>query len=157
VTGERNRQPVTSDYSHALGHAVFCFAVCEWNAVWCCERIKPTSLEKIVGEEITAGKIAKRFMDLVRNMPASEGRQELDAAASRFATLVRERNSIIHGKPCTGPSGEARLSSATVLEIGDLEAAADSFSACIIELNRLLYGFLASHASQAGNESAVLG
>ena len=128
MTAERLRQPVKSDYSHALGLAVFCFAVCEWNAVWCCERIKPSSLQRTVDKELTAGKIAKYFGDLVRNMPRSTARQELESAAARFLELVGVRNSILHGKPCTGPSGEARLSATRVVEIVNLEEAADHLS-----------------------------
>jgi hypothetical protein len=94
---------------------------------------------------MTAGRIAKYFIDLTRNVPRSREREELSQAAQTFARLVEERNNIIHGKPCTGPNGEPRLSSKNVIEIPDLEDAADSFTACSIELNRLFYGFLLSY------------
>lgn len=138
----RNRQPIKVDYSYALGQAAFCFSICEWNVVWSCEKIDPGALRKIVDEELTAGRIAKRFIDLVRNMPKSAAREELSAAAQEFARLVGVRNSILHGKPCTGPNGEARLSSGNVLEIADLEDAADAFSECSNKVNGLLHGFL---------------
>jgi len=125
--------------------ATYSFASCEWQAAWCCEKIRPGSLTKIVGEEMTAGKIAKYFIDLTRNMPKFREREELSQAAQTFARLVQERNRILHGKPCTGPSGESRLSSDKVIEIPDLEGAADSFAECGSELNRLSYGFLASY------------
>lgn len=142
---ERLRQPIKSDYTEALGTAAFCFSFCEWNAVYCAERIRPGSLRQFVDEELTAGKIARKLNDLTRNMPKSNEREELVAAAKAFADLVTLRNNILHGKPCTGPSGEARLSAAQILEIPDLEKAADSFSACGIELNRLLHGFLSTY------------
>jgi hypothetical protein len=142
---DRLRQPIGADYAKALGDASFCFSILEWNVVWACERIEPGSLRNIVNEELTAGKIAKRFLDLVRNMPKARERQELTAAAQEFNRLVGIRNCIVHGKPCTGPSGEARLSSQGVLEISDLEEFADSFSACGIEVNRLLHGYLATY------------
>ena len=129
---------------HALGIATFCFAICEWNAVYCAERIRPGSLGSFI-KELTAGKIAKKLSDLTRNMPKSVEREELIAAAQGFADLVPLRNRILHGKPCTGPSGKARLSSTKILEIADLEDAADAFSACSIELNRLLHGFLSGY------------
>jgi hypothetical protein len=130
---------------HALGTATFCFAICEWNAVYCAERIRPGSLGTFVQDELTAGKIAKKLVDLTRNMPKSAERGELIAAAQKFADLVTQRNRILHGKPCTGPNGKARLSNAKVFEIPDLQDAADAFSACSIELNRLLHGFLSTY------------
>lgn len=94
---------------------------------------------------MTAGKIAKRFIDLCRNMPKSKERDKLFNAAKCFSTLVSERNRILHGKPCTGPSGEAKLSSSGVIEISDLESAADAFVECSCELNAIFYGFLQTY------------
>lgn len=148
MNNARLRQAVKPDYLHALGEATYCFALCEWQVVWCCEKIRPNSASKFVAEKLEAGKIAKRFIDLTRNMPPSKGRDELCSSAAKFALLVKLRNAIIHGKPCTGPNGEARLSSPTVLEIADLENAADEFSQCSIELNAQFYGFLASYVPQ---------
>lgn len=146
MSGDRLRQPIKSDYTHALGVATFCFAICEWNAVYCAERIKPGSLNKFVEDELTAGKIAKKLLDLARNMPPMKERAEIIAAGQAFADIVPLRNSILHGKPCTGPNGDARLSGSSVMEIPDLERAADAFSTCSIELNRLLHGFLATYS-----------
>lgn len=143
----RNRQAVKQDYVLALGMATWSFASCEWQVVWCCERIKPGSIKKIVGEELTAGKIAKHFIDLTRNMPKSGEREELKELAQEFAGLVQVRNSILHGKPCTGPSGESRLSNAKVLEIVDLQEAADAFAHCASRLNLLYYNFLLNYTS----------
>ncbi|MEQ9919771.1 hypothetical protein ABRQ09_02770 [Pectobacterium brasiliense] len=142
---DRLRSPVQSDYTEALGRAAFTFATCEWQVVWCSEKICPGTLRKIIDKEMTAGKIAKCFIDLCRNMPASKEREELSFAAKKFATLVEERNRILHGKPCTGPNGEARLSGSGVIEIIDLNNAADSFIECSSELNRMFYGFLQSY------------
>jgi hypothetical protein len=139
----RKRQAVKPDYIEALGMAAWSFASCEWQVAWCCEKIRPGSLTKIVEEEMTAGKIAKYFIDLSRNMRPSMGRKELKAART-FVQLVQERNAILHGKPCTGPNGESRLSNTKVLEIPDLENSADSFAAYSNELNRLSYGFLST-------------
>lgn len=143
--GRRLRQAVKPDYLLAVGAATWSFASCEWQVVWCCEKIKPGSLRKIVDDEMTAGKIAKYFVDLTRNMPRSPEREELKGLASEFASLVQLRNSIVHGKPCTGPNGESRLSSNEILEIPDLEDAADAFAECGGKLNRLYYGFLVAY------------
>jgi hypothetical protein len=148
MNNDRLRQPFKSDYNQALGTAASCFAICEWNAVYCAERIKPQTLNQMVRYEFTAGQIAKKLLDITRNMPPSKEREELKNAARWFADIVPLRNKILHGKPCTGPNGEARLSSQDVIEISDLENAADAFSACSIELNRLLHGFLSTYSPQ---------
>lgn len=144
---DRKRQPVKDNYALALGGAAYCFALCEWNAVWCCERIEPGRLTKIVGNELTAGAIAKVLFDLARNMPPSPQREELKRAAEKFLRVVELRNSIFHAKPCTDPSsGNAQLSAGEkILQVSDLDAAADSFSECSIELNGLLHGFLKTY------------
>ena len=143
--GQRLRQAVKPDYTSALGMAAWSFASCEWQIAWCCEKIKPGSLRKITGKELTAGRIAKLFIDLTRNMPKSAEREELKVLAKEFSALVKLRNSILHGKPCTGPNGESRLSSSGVLEIPDLENAADAFALCGSNLNRIYYSFLVSY------------
>jgi hypothetical protein len=145
MKNDRLRQPVKPDYAQALGQAAYCFALCEWQVVWCCERIRPGSLSKIVGDELTAGAIAKRFLDITRNLSPSAVRETLKKLAARFATLVNDRNQILHGKPCTGPNGDARLSGGKVLEISDLEDAADAFSECSIELSQLFHGLLSTY------------
>lgn len=61
-------------------------------------------------------------------MPTSEARENLNAAPQEFAELVQVSNQILHSKPCAGPNGDARLSAERVLEIEDLEKAADTFS-----------------------------
>lgn len=149
MNDDRLLQPIKPDYTHALGLATFCFAICEWNAVYCAERIKPGSLNSFVTDELTAGKISKKLLDLARNMPPIKERAEIIAAAQAFSDIVPLRNSILHGKPCTGSNGNARLSGSNVIEIPDLECAADAFSACSIELNRLLHGFLATYSPPA--------
>jgi hypothetical protein len=138
----RLRQPIEDDYAHALGVATFCFAICEWNAVYCAQRIKPGSLQRFLKDELTAGRIAKKLGNLVRNMPKSKERDELQAAADEFTELVPLRNNILHGKPCSNKSGSGRLSAKGIFEVPDLEEAANRFSDCSLELNRLLYGFL---------------
>lgn len=142
---DHKRVPLATDYAQALGVATYCFASCEWNVVWCCERISPGALGHIVDEELTAGRIGKKFKDLVRNMPASPERETLGELASEFLRLVEVRNAILHGKPCTAPSGEQRLSGGRIWEPQDLLDAADAFTACSIKLNQHLHGFVAAY------------
>lgn len=141
----RLRQPVKEDYLLALGRAAYCFALCEWQVVWCSEKLHPGSAERFVRKKLEAGQIAKKFLDLTRNMSPSKDRRKLKSLAKRFAALVTRRNEIVHGKPCTRPDGEARLSSGAIIEIEDLENAADEFSLCSIELGEVFYGFLSTY------------
>jgi hypothetical protein len=142
---DRLRSPVKPEYVEAIGRAAYTFASCEWQVAWSCERIQPGSLQKLVDEELTAGRIAKKFIDLCRNMPKSKEREELQAIAQRFAELVLVRNAILHGKPCTAPDGEQRLSADKIIEISDLEIAADDFVECGSKLNEIYYRFLNSY------------
>lgn len=147
---DRLRSPVTTEYVQALGLAAYVFASCEWQVAWSCERILPGSLSKIIDGELTAGKIAKLFIDACRNMPKSKERTELQSIAQEFARLVPIRNDILHGKPCTAPSGEQRLSGQQIIEISDLEKAADEFVACGGRLNDLYYKFLVNYEPASG-------
>jgi hypothetical protein len=146
---DRLRSPVKKDYVEALGRAAYTFTSLEWQVVWCAEKIRPGSIGRIVGQEMTAGTIAKKFSDLTRNMPSSSDREALKSLASKFMELVDKRNNIMHGKPCTGPNGEARLSGEAVIEIPDLENAADDFVECSSQLNSVFYGFLQTYVPQS--------
>nr|WP_288256503.1 hypothetical protein [uncultured Pseudomonas sp.] len=150
MKGDRLRSPVKLDYIEALGRATYTFASLEWQVVWCAEKIQPSSIRKIVDKEMTAGTIANFFVNVVRNMPKIPEREELAILAARFMELVKVRNNIIHGKPCTGPNGESRLSGNKVIEIPDLEQAADDFVECGGKLNSLYYGFLKTYEPTKG-------
>lgn len=145
VSDERKLVPVDPDYMFALGIATYIFARCEWQVVWCSEKICPGSVAKIVSEEMTAGKIGKHFANVVGNMPKSKERDELSLLASEFLTLVDERNRIIHGKPCIAPNGQQRLSGNGIVEISHLKQAADAFTVCSGKLNSFFYGFLQNY------------
>jgi hypothetical protein len=140
MVGERHRIPTDTEYIAALGLATYAFARCEWQVVWCCEKLRTGAVSKVTGGEMTAGKIAKYFANLVRNMPPSETRTTLSELSEEFGRLVAVRNRIVHGKPCTAPSGAQRLSSGGVIELEDIEHAADAFAACGSALNRVYYG-----------------
>lgn len=139
---DRLRCPVEKEYVEALGLAAYTFARLEWQVVWCMEKIRPKSIHKVVGEEMTAGTIAKKFIDATRNMPKSKEREALKKLAQKFMELVQIRNQIMHGKPCTSPNGDQRLSNNEIIEIATLESSADDFVECGGKLNDLFYGFL---------------
>lgn len=142
MAGERNRIPVDKKYIHSLGLATFAFAGCGWQAVWCCEKMEPGILREFQSKEATAGTIAKKFVNLVRNMPPSKEREALALNAQEFLRLVSTRNKIVHGKPCTSPDGSQRLSSGGVIELSEVNDAADNFSSCGDKFNSQFYGFL---------------
>ncbi len=155
MNDDRKRVPLASGYAFALGTVTYCFARCEWDVVWCCERIQPGALRRMA--QLRAGAIAIRFENLIKRMPSSPERQELQTLAGRFTQLVKIRNGILHGKPCTAPRGEQRLSSGAILEVADLERSADDFTECSSGLNSLLHGFLSTFAGlppQAGPNPA---
>jgi len=139
----RLRQPIQEPYATALGTAAFCFAICEWNAVWCCERMKAGSINEI--KDRTAGKIHKRMKHLVSLMPSAPDHQELVDACAEFDSMVKVRNRILHGKPGAAPGNQPRLfHDGGPWEISDLEDAADAFSVCSQRLNTLAHGYLAT-------------
>ena len=142
---DRLKCPVEKDYVEAIGVAAYTFSRLEWQVVWCMEKIRPESIRKVVGEEMTAGTIAKKFMDATRNMPKSKEREELKILAKRFMELVQIRNDSMHGKPCTSPEGEQRLSGTAIIEVVDLENSADEFTECAGKLNTIFYDYLSTY------------
>lgn len=142
---DRFRCPVEKEYAEAIGLAAYTFARLEWQVVWCMEKIQPGSICKVVEEEMTAGKIAKRFIEATRSMPRSKEREVLKEYAQKFMALVQIRNQIMHGKPCTSPTGDQRLSGNDIIEIPTLETAADDFVECSDKLNELFYDFLQTY------------
>lgn len=140
--------PLDPAYAASLGTVAFCFASCEWNVAWCCERLRPGSHNKFRIGKATAGQIGKTFRNLIRNMPPSSERDALDRLAVEFLELVELRNDIMHGKPCDAPTGTHRLSGSQIWHIPDLNAAADRFTECSIEVNDMLHGFLATYSPQ---------
>ncbi|MEK2144628.1 hypothetical protein WOC23_21825, partial [Vibrio parahaemolyticus] len=145
---DRLKCPVENDYVQAIGLAAYTFARLEWQVVWCMEKIKPESVHKVVDQEMTAGTIAKRFIDATRNMPKTKDREALKALAQKFMALVQVRNQIMHGKPCTSPDGKQRLTGESVIELNTLEDAAGDFVECANKLNDMYYGFLSTYEAK---------
>lgn len=139
---DRLRVSVEDAYVHALGLATYCFAMLEWNAVWCCEKIVTGSINSLADK--TAGNIARQFIKIVTAMPPSADQAALHAAATDFKALVETRNGIMHGKPGTDVDGGQRLFRDGIAWTADsLNDAADRFTECSSRLNAMLYGFLA--------------
>lgn len=116
------------DYASALGAAVYAFASLEWNAVICCERLEPGSMDDL--SERTAGRVADTLLSLARKHEPA-----LVDAASDFEALVATRNNLVHARPGTTAAGLAGL-----FRHGDewtqeeLRAVAGMFEACAARL-----------------------
>jgi hypothetical protein len=137
---DRLRQPIEPEYAQSLGVAIFCFAILEWNAVYCCERIQAGYINTVEKQQST--NIAEKLLSLAKKQ-RKELRDKLIPPAGRFLQLVKMRNDLVHGRPATGQSEKGCLNRRgkewTVAMIND---AADEFSAWSIELNALLYSEL---------------
>jgi hypothetical protein len=139
ATDNRPRIPVEPAYTEALGLAVYAFARLEWNAVWCCERLKPNYV-RTLGRK-TAGKIGENLQLYAKTIADQPLQADCASAADEFMQMVKLRNAIVHGKPGTAPYGDQRLfNKGQSLSIADLYAAADAFTRCGARLNELLHG-----------------
>lgn len=148
MTDERLRIPVSPDYTSALGLAVYCFASLEWNAVWCCERIEPGSIDSL--DERTAGRVADTLLHLVKRLQISAEQASLENAAADFRFLVGTRNNLVHAKPATALDGRQGLSRhGDHWTIDELEGVADAFAACSMRLSEALHGLLKEGAELA--------
>ena len=146
MNDERLRIPVHPDYTSALGVAVYCFASLEWNAVWCCERIEPGSIESL--EDRTAGRVADTLLHLVKGLKPSQEQLELEGAAADFRFLVGTRNNLVHAKPGTAPDGaHVLLRHGDQWTLAELMRVADAFAACSLRLDRAWHGLLGGHPS----------
>jgi hypothetical protein len=91
-----------------------------------------------LAKKLTAGRIAKKFIELVDERASSSMRAELARDALEFDTLVTRRNEILHGKPCTGEDGKPALFGGNRFwPVSDLDVAADAASALSISLGAL--------------------
>jgi hypothetical protein len=140
---ERLKIPVLPDYASALGLAIYCFADLEWNAVWCCERLEPGSIENL--EDRTAGRVADTLLHLVKRLRSSSEQTELGYAAADFRFLVGTRNNLVHAKPGkTHDGAQGLFRHGDPWTLVELEGVADAFAACSTRINNSLSGLLSS-------------
>ena len=138
---DRLRVAVDMPYVEAIGRATYVFAVLEWNAVYCCERMQGGYINSLAKK--TAGKVAKDLVRLVSKLPNQQDKIDCSSPAQEFKRLVVVRNRIVHGKPGTASNCDQRLfHDGTPLTPAMIDDAADEFAACSAELNTLLYNQL---------------
>ncbi|WP_197051882.1 hypothetical protein [Sphingomonas sp. 35-24ZXX] len=144
MQNDRKRISIDDQYAHALGLAAYCFAICEWNAVWSAERLQPGYISTIEPLRKTAGVIAKELIDLVKAINDPTLRAICLIPSMEFQRLVQERNGLLHGKPGTAPNGDQRLfRRGQEWTISAIDAFADEVSACSILLNEIVHEDLA--------------
>lgn len=140
---KNDRLLVTLDdpYAQALGLALFCFARLEWDAVHCCEKMKPGFINDL-GRR-TAGMIAAELIQLASARPDWS---TVEAQCLEFKRLVVVRNEIMHGKPGSlGAEREQRLFHlGSPWTIEKVNKAADEFTACQIHVNDFLHKVLSN-------------
>lgn len=144
---DRLRSPFKDGYLLELGRALAIFATLEWNAVYCCNGIRPGFINTIRGNgkrrALTSGEIATKLVNFSKDMPPSEFKERIHAAALEFKRLTDDvRNNLVHGKPCTDrATGQASLSCymTGIWSVERLSDAADDFSECSEKLNAFLY------------------
>lgn len=152
------RIPVADDYVSALGRAAYYFSYLEWGIVWLVETLRPGFLQRVGG--MTAGSISREFQQVLLDCQDADA-SELQALASTFASLVRDRNGLLHGVPYTAAKGEQRLlhigpSGRRDWSIETILAAAQEFEASAIEASRLLNGGRhAAYTAATGNSLSI--
>jgi hypothetical protein len=109
MSDERKLTPQDADYFQAIGLAVVAFARAEWNAVWCCERLRPGYINSIEPKRKTAGDIAGDLTKLFTRIVDSQLRLKAVPFAEEFRLLALERNGLLHGKPGSNDAKQQRL------------------------------------------------
>lgn len=138
---DRLRVPIDDPYLHALGLALVCFARLEWDAVGCCEKMRPGYTESL--KRKTAGEIAADLVELAAAHSDPAIVASLSPAAIEFQRLAKIRNALMHAKPGTAPNGDQRLfRDGDEWTIAKIDDAADAFSANSCDLNKHLHHVL---------------
>ena len=140
---DRKRVALDGDYAMALGLATFCFARCEWDAVWCCERLRANYIKTIEPKRKTAGVIANDLIHLVAQIADPQSLAICQGPAIEFQRLVKERNGLLHGKPGTAPNGDQRLfRGPSEWAIDIVDNFSDEVTACQVLLNDMVHKHL---------------
>jgi hypothetical protein len=143
MSGNRQRIVLDPAYATALGEALYCFAICEWNAVYCIQKKQPNYV--IDAFKPTHSTMAGTVADKLRSVAAKisdpiEKATWTDAAEHFFDLVKNERNRLIHAKPGSNIDQEQRLFyfgfEWTIDRVKDV---ADRFAECGLRLNTLCH------------------
>lgn len=137
---DRLRIPQDHDYFQSVGLAAIAFALLEWDAVWCCERLQPGYIGTIEPRRKTAGTIGKDLKALFSRVDDAALRSRIKPLAEEFCEVVAQRNGLLHGKPGTAPNGDQRLfRRGSEWSINMVNAFSDRCVLAAEPLNALLY------------------
>ena len=138
---DRLRVPFEAGYAGDIGLAVICFAICEWNAVWCAEKIEPGYIR--TKRRKTAGQIAKDLIRIAAKLPSEPFGDRLRDAATEFDRLTDRRNDLLHANPGTDADGSQRLfRDGVTWSPRDIQEFADQTTRCSEILNDILHTHL---------------
>lgn len=132
---DRLRIPADAPYLAAIGRATYCFAILEWNAVYCGEKLRP-GYGGTVGRK-TAGTIAKEVAGCAALVTDPGTYVRYVAATAEFSRLVRCRNDLMHANPATVGGDQRLIRHGIPWQPDEIDDLADQFAACSIELNEL--------------------
>jgi hypothetical protein len=109
-----------ADYNSALGEVVAEFGLLEWNTIYAIALYAPAYVREAEYGKVMAGQIKSKLSTCISlATPADQG--ELTALLNRFSDAIDLRNDVLHGKPCTSPTGQQRLARhGSILELADL-------------------------------------
>lgn len=149
------RVPVDSEYSAAVGAAVYVFAYYEWALIHLIHQFKAGFLDRYCrGAPMSSGEV-KRELESVLSDSASPyvriSRAELRDCCDRFATLIDKRNALIHAHPITAADGSQILNYQTRMDrplpdmrwpLSAVNEAVHEFDAAACATNALLHRLL---------------
>ncbi len=139
MSNERLRVVLDPAYANALGVALYCFALCEWNAIYCIQKHQPGYVAK--NQSTMAGTVAQKLCSITSKLSETPKKQKWERAAKTFCELVKtERNHLVHAKPATNEDGEQRLFYFDFeWTIERIEDVANKFTKCSIDLSKLYH------------------
>jgi hypothetical protein len=137
---DRLRVPVDAAYLTAIGIATYCFALMEWNAVYCGQKLSPGYVSTVARK--TAGTIGRDISGFDQLVTDQVKQARYRAAAAEFVRLVDRRNDLVHANPATVGSDQRLVRHGTPWQPNEIEDLADAFTACSMELNELYHHVL---------------
>lgn len=136
----KDRISLERDYAESIGRAIYVWLAAEWMAINVINRLRPGTIHDL--SKHPAGEAARVLVSCASEAP-KELKAELLPIAEEFRTLAGYRNAIAHGRPCTSPDGDQRLSTGTrrkrILSQTEIDEYADQFAQCDILLTNFFH------------------
>lgn len=127
MSNSDQRIPSDPDYTSILGIVTYDFERLRWDAIWCCQWLKPGSITLLADE------YPKTIAVVLEVVCAGNDAQE--KTAQEFKAIVEEHNELILSAAGTGPKEEQELFEAgKVWDLSALQLLADRIASCCILL-----------------------